>query len=87
MHIKATQTDLRRSISDREHEIIASLVVGATAQEISRELAISPHTVRTHIRNIYYKLGVANRIELLRWKLSSESDNTPPDPVRPGSKT
>jgi DNA-binding NarL/FixJ family response regulator len=56
------------TLTDRESEIVESLIVGATAREVARELRLSFHTVRTHIRNIYQKLGVANRIELLRWR-------------------
>lgn len=42
------------------------LVLGFTAREIAGDLGLSFHTVRTHIRNIYEKLGVANRVELVR---------------------
>jgi DNA-binding CsgD family transcriptional regulator len=60
-----------QQVTAREIEIIDSLVHGATAREIARQLDISFHTVRTHIRNIYLKVGVANRIELLRWRDAS----------------
>lgn len=56
-----------KQVSHREMQIIESLVVGMTARELAAELGISFHTVRTHIRNIYSKLEVANRIELARW--------------------
>jgi DNA-binding NarL/FixJ family response regulator len=58
-------------LSSRERQIVASLVNAATAKEIARELQISFHTVRAHIRNIYMKIGVCNRVELMRW-LSTE---------------
>lgn len=64
---------LKRSeelLSQRELQIVDSLLYGATAHEVGRELNLSFHTVRTHIRNIYSKLGICNRIELARWKLS-----------------
>jgi DNA-binding CsgD family transcriptional regulator len=54
-------------LSSREREIVASLANGATAKEIAKDLAISFHTVRSHIRNIYIKTGVCNRVELMRW--------------------
>lgn len=59
------ETSIR--LSSREREIVASLANGATAKEIARDLAISFHTVRSHIRNIYIKIGVCNRVELMRW--------------------
>ena len=55
------------TLSAREVQIVDLLANGATAKEISRELALSFHTVRTHIRNIYTKLGICNRVELMRW--------------------
>jgi LuxR family maltose regulon positive regulatory protein len=58
----------REVVTLREREIIDQLVLGATAREVAVSLCVSLHTVRTHIRNVYQKLGVANRIELLRWK-------------------
>ena len=58
----------RASVTPRERQIIEALVRGATARELAEELRLSFHTVRTHVRNIYAKLGVANRIELLRWQ-------------------
>lgn len=55
-------------VTCRESQVIESLVQGATARDIAEELGVSYHTVRTHIRNIYSKLRVVNRIELLRWR-------------------
>jgi DNA-binding CsgD family transcriptional regulator len=54
-------------LSIREEQIISSLIVGATAREIAAELALSFHTVRTHIRKIYAKIGVCSRVELVNW--------------------
>ncbi|MDD3056798.1 MAG: helix-turn-helix transcriptional regulator [Sphaerochaeta sp.] len=51
-------------ISDREREIITLLVEGLSNQEIAKKLFISPNTVKTHIKNIYAKLGVNNRLQL-----------------------
>jgi hypothetical protein len=34
-----------------------------TAPEIARELSVSPNTVRTHIKNLYAKLGTHHRAE------------------------
>jgi len=54
-------------VTKREFEIISALAVGATAPEVARDLGVSPHTVRAHIRSIYTKLGVASRVELALW--------------------
>lgn len=42
------------------------LVVGATIAETARDLGVSPETVRTHVKAIYDKLGIASRGELVR---------------------
>lgn len=58
---------MRDLMTEREFEIAASLVSGATARDISMELGLSFHTVRTHIRNLYAKVGVSNRVELVHY--------------------
>jgi DNA-binding CsgD family transcriptional regulator len=51
-------------ISEREEQIITLMVEGLSNQEIAKQLFISPNTVKTHIKNIYGKLGVNNRLQL-----------------------
>lgn len=53
-------------LTDREIEILKFLDEGNTHEEIARELYISIATVRFHIKNIYQKLGVNNKILALR---------------------
>lgn len=48
----------RESISEREKEIIISLVMGMSNKEIANRLFISVHTVITHRRNITRKLQI-----------------------------
>lgn len=50
-------------LSAREKEVLEIMLSGATNKEISDKLYISVSTVKTHIINIYSKLGVSNRIE------------------------
>ncbi len=54
----------KMGISAREGEIIELLVEGKTNSEIAAALFISTNTVKTHIKNIYAKLEVSNRIQL-----------------------
>lgn len=56
-------------LTPREQQIVDSLVRGATVCEVAMELGLRPSTVRTHIRSVYRKTDVSNRVELLRWVL------------------
>ncbi len=53
------------NITDREKDIISLIIRGSNNQEIGRRLFISEKTVKSHIYNIYQKVGIQNRIELL----------------------
>jgi len=59
----------RCGLSTREGEILALLLRGKGNKEIERDLFISPHTVRNHIHNIYQKLGVGSRLQLMNFVL------------------
>lgn len=53
------------NLSKREMEVINLLNEGKSYREISEELFISLNTVKTHIRNIYPKLDVSSRHEIV----------------------
>ena len=53
-------------LTAREHEVLSFLAHGHNGVYIGEELVISPNTVRTHIHNIYRKLDVASREDILR---------------------
>lgn len=50
-------------LSERENEILHSLATGLAVKEVAAKLYISVHTVTKHLKNIYTKLHVNNRIE------------------------
>lgn len=52
-------------LTRREEEVLALLLRGRTRSEIARELFVSGDTVKTHIRNLYRKTGVAGKDELV----------------------
>lgn len=51
------------TLSDREREVLQLVSKGYRVPEIAVLLAISPHTVSSHIKNIYGKLEVSSRGE------------------------
>ena len=55
----------RYGITDREREIILKVVQGKSNADIAGELFISLATVKTHLHNIYRKIGVDSRYDLL----------------------
>jgi LuxR family transcriptional regulator, positive regulator of biofilm formation len=54
-------------LTERQIEILAMIAVGSTNDEISDKLCISPHTVKTHLYNIFKKINVPNRIQAALW--------------------
>jgi two-component system, NarL family, nitrate/nitrite response regulator NarL len=51
------------ALTDREREVLALLVEGASSAEMAERLFLSPHTVRTHVQNLMTKLQVHSRVE------------------------
>ena len=50
-------------LSSQEQRVLQLLVAGRTNPEIARELVISVNTVKDHVKHLYRKLGVSNRLE------------------------
>ena len=45
-------------LSTRERDVLRLLAEGASYAEVAQRLGISAHTVTTHVKNCYRKLGV-----------------------------
>ena len=54
------------AVSEREIEIIEQVAQGNPNKVIAEALFISENTVKSHIKNIYRKLEISNRIQLLK---------------------
>ncbi len=68
MMVEGMSADTRKQPSDfrltkRETQVLALLTEGGTYQGIARALSISPLTVRSHMDNLYRKLGVNSKAE------------------------
>jgi DNA-binding NarL/FixJ family response regulator len=51
-------------LSNRETEVIRCVAVGLRNAEVAARLSISESTVKTHLNNIFQKLGIRDRVEL-----------------------
>jgi DNA-binding NarL/FixJ family response regulator len=60
-------------LSERERRVAAELARGLQAEDIAAELCISPHTVRTHVRNIKRKLGARTSAHAVALAIATES--------------
>lgn len=55
-----------RSLTPRERRVLVLLGQGLEHPDIARRLSISDHTVRTHLQNLYRKLDVHSRLDVVR---------------------
>jgi len=65
------------SLTRREKAIIACLVQGWRNREIAQELHISEQTVKNHLRAVYDKVGVSDRLELALYAIHQKLDLSP----------
>ena len=60
------------TLTNKEKEIVSCLVDGLSYKMIATEENISIETVRTHIKNIYKKLQVHSKAEVIKKSLTGE---------------
>ncbi len=54
----------RSQLSNRETEVIRCVAAGLRNAEVAERLSIGESTVKTHLNNIFQKLGIRDRVEL-----------------------
>ena len=64
-------------LTSRETEILVMLASGVSNSQIASGLGISPHTVKTHIYNIYTKINVPNRLQAALWAAKNLQISSP----------
>lgn len=62
---QSLQPDVK--LTKRERQILTLIHDGATNADIANELQVSEHTVKSHLYNVYKKIGVRNRLEASNW--------------------
>jgi DNA-binding NarL/FixJ family response regulator len=70
----------RNGLSEREREILIRVASGRSTKEIGREYAITPKTVGNHVTNIYRKLNLRHRGDLVLYAAQQglSLSSTPP---------
>ena len=58
-------------LTPKEIDTLKLLVGGHSNNHIARTLNVSPHTVKTHIYNLFRKLHVGNRVQAVHWALQN----------------
>lgn len=71
--VRGLQQHPIQSLSRKERQILEALATGLSNKELSRELDISPNTVKFHLSNVYEKLAVRNRAQAIAYFYSSRA--------------
>jgi LuxR family maltose regulon positive regulatory protein len=51
------------SLTPKEHDVLTLIARGQSNKEIARSLNVAPETIKTHLKNIFFKLSVERRIQ------------------------
>ncbi len=57
----------QEGLTDRESEILALITQGKSNAEVAALTYLSPNTIKSYIRTVYRKIGVASRTQAVLW--------------------
>ena len=64
---RMSEPSSRVQLTQREHDVLRLLRDGLSNQQIGLRLGIRPTTVKTHLRNAFDQIGVADRTSAALW--------------------
>jgi DNA-binding CsgD family transcriptional regulator len=70
-------TALWPELSASEVAVVQLVIQGATDREVAQRLYISAHTVNSHLRHVFAKLGIRSRVELAHWASQRQAAELP----------
>ena len=75
-HFERTRSNLTLpspnvELTPKERETLRGLVSGQSNRDIARDLAVSPHTVKAHLYNLFRKIGAKNRVQAVTWAMEN----------------
>jgi DNA-binding NarL/FixJ family response regulator len=65
LHLTFDDLGKRYNLTSRERELLQYIYQGKSSPEIAQLLNISANTVKRHLSNMYVKIGINSRIELI----------------------
>lgn len=69
VHVQSGQgdhEDPRLELTPREREVVELVAQGLSNREVANRLCRSPRTIENHLRSVYQKLDVRNRVAMIR---------------------
>ncbi|HVO70783.1 MAG TPA: response regulator transcription factor [Aggregatilineaceae bacterium] len=57
------------TLTEKERKVLLLMSQGLSNNEIAKQLGVSPSTIKTHVSNILFKLGVDSRVEAVTFAL------------------
>ena len=66
-HVLEPQAPGSLTLTPTERRVVDRVGRGGSVRRIAEDLGLSPHTVTTHLRHVYAKLGISSRSELAEW--------------------
>lgn len=63
------------SLTEAEHSVAALVAEGLSNPVIAGRLCVSRHTVESHLKHAYVKLGISSRVELAGLALREDAKN------------
>ncbi|TGN18754.1 response regulator [Leptospira idonii] len=65
-HFKQKSSPNAVRLTEKENQILDQMVMGKTINRVAEFLGVSKYTIQHHVKNIYRKLNVHNRAELIK---------------------
>jgi DNA-binding NarL/FixJ family response regulator len=62
------------SLTPRERDVVRLIASGLSNKSIAHRLGLREGTVKVHLHNIYQKLGISGRVELILTAIASRNE-------------
>jgi DNA-binding CsgD family transcriptional regulator len=74
---------IQKGLSNREAEVAELVSKGLTNKETANQLYVTEKTVKFHLTNIYKKMNVKSRAQLIVWSMPHMRFEEPKSPPQP----